>query len=455
MIPAPSSANSYDVVILGGGPAGTATALSLKRRDPSCRVALVERSDYSSLRVGESLPPPAQALLRKLGVWETFLQHSPLESAGTRAAWGSPEMHENEFIFSPFGRGWHLDRRDFDSMLAREAERAGVSVFRRTQARLIDHSAPWNIHLQEGDDASASRTITARFIVDATGRRSSFARSQGAIPLVFDHLVGVVVFLKFAPEDRLLDTYTAVEACEQGWWYTAVLPCGDMAAIFMTDAALLGSMPWRTLDDWRTLTAMGPQTSKRIAKGQPLAKPSLHLAESRRLESCVGNDWLAVGDAACTLDPLSSQGVMKGLQSGIDASLAILSHLNGSSEALAVYDRQIAENYSRYLDGRAAYYGLEQRWPNSPFWKSRHEVVTLHPDEHLCVVSADAVSNPLKLSTRLSASELTVLAQTCIQPRAAHQVLAEFKARSPRPCSDREVLLAMQALLAGGILSRN
>ena len=199
MIPAPSSANSYDVVILGGGPAGTATALSLKRRDPSCRVALVERSDYSSLRVGESLPPPAQALLRKLGVWETFLQHSPLDSAGTRAAWGSPEMHENEFIFSPFGRGWHLDRRDFDSMLAQEAERAGMSVFRRTQARLIDHSAPWNIHLQEGDEASASRTITARFIVDATGRRSSFARSQCSLPLVFDHLVGVVVFLKFAP----------------------------------------------------------------------------------------------------------------------------------------------------------------------------------------------------------------------------------------------------------------
>jgi len=102
---------SYDVVILGGGPAGSATALGLKRSDATCRVALIEKTDYSGLRIGETLPPPARQPLTELGVWDAFLRRSPLESPGTRAAWGSARCHENEFIFSPYGRGWHLDLR--------------------------------------------------------------------------------------------------------------------------------------------------------------------------------------------------------------------------------------------------------------------------------------------------------------------------------------------------------
>src|SRR5205085_1572204 len=100
----PPSGDCYDVLILGGGPSGTATALALLRRQPALRVALVEKSDYSAPRIGESLPPPAQLLLTKLGVWDAFLRRGPLESSGTRAAWGSAVFHENEFIYSPFGR---------------------------------------------------------------------------------------------------------------------------------------------------------------------------------------------------------------------------------------------------------------------------------------------------------------------------------------------------------------
>src|SRR6185503_6087099 len=128
--------DSYDVAVLGGGPAGSATALALKRRDAGLRVALFEKTDYSALRVGETLPPPAQRLLTELGVWDAFLRNDPLASYGTRAAWGSAELYDHEFIFSPYGRGWHLDRRRFDAWMAGEAERAGVEVFRRTAAHV-------------------------------------------------------------------------------------------------------------------------------------------------------------------------------------------------------------------------------------------------------------------------------------------------------------------------------
>ena len=414
----------------------------------------MERSDYTALRVGESLPPPAQLLLNKLGVWDTFLSRGPLESSGTRAAWGSADFHENEFIFSPFGRGWHLDRRDFDAMLADEVERVGVSVYRNTVAEPVGYGDRWTMRLHPVGDESNSREMSARFIVDATGRRSSFARSQGAKHQVFDHLVGIVVFLRFAHEDCNPDTYTSVEACENGWWYTAGLPNSDMAAIFMTDAGSLPSLRWRTLDQWRALARNSPHTVKRIEAGVPLGDPKLHLASSQRLESFYGTNWLAVGDAACTWDPLSSQGVMKGLQSGIDASLAICRHLRGDVDGLAAYGRRIAQGYSRYLDGRAAYYSLEQRWPTADFWRSRQEIITLHPEERLCTTSTSEGDGRFKFSTRLTNEELKVLSDACVRPSPAHEVLAAFKMRTSPERSDREILLAMQAMVAGGILTR-
>ena len=109
----PPACGSYDVVILGGGPAGSATALALKRSDATCRVALIEKTDYSGLRIGEALPPPAQQPLTELGVWDAFLRRSPLESPGTRAAWGSARFRENQF--SPYGRGIWIGGFRFDA----------------------------------------------------------------------------------------------------------------------------------------------------------------------------------------------------------------------------------------------------------------------------------------------------------------------------------------------------
>src|SRR5215218_9983242 len=119
----------HDVVILGGGPAGTAAAISLRCHAPALSVALVEQSGYDAPRVGETLPPTVQGVLEQLGVWETFVGEGHVAAYGTRSAWGSDELFDNEFIYHPAGRGWHLDRKRFDRMLAREAEGRGVTTY--------------------------------------------------------------------------------------------------------------------------------------------------------------------------------------------------------------------------------------------------------------------------------------------------------------------------------------
>ncbi|MGC2698258.1 MAG: tryptophan 7-halogenase, partial [Candidatus Angelobacter sp.] len=255
----------YDVVILGGGPAGTATALALKRLDSALQIALVEKAGYSAMRIGETLPPLAQMLLRELGVWEAFLATSPLASHGTRAAWGSSDFHENEFIFSPHGHGWHVDRTAFDAMLAAEAARAGIEVILPaapyTSSRDGKH---WTLAIKSRE--GGCRKLSSRFVVDATGPKAWFASRQGARHLVHDRLAAAFVIFQC----DLMDTYTSVEACEHGWWYSAALPAQRMIAIFMADATDFRRMPWRQLDEWKALAALAPHTAARIAKANAL-----------------------------------------------------------------------------------------------------------------------------------------------------------------------------------------
>ena len=119
---------AVDVIVLGGGPAGAATAIALARLGWS--VTILERSHYESARIGETLPPDIKHLLIALGVWDQFLADNPLESPGIASAWGQAELYDNDFIVNPHGPGWHVDRKRFDAMLARAAEEQGVEVLR-------------------------------------------------------------------------------------------------------------------------------------------------------------------------------------------------------------------------------------------------------------------------------------------------------------------------------------
>jgi len=444
-----SSHNSYDVVILGAGPAGAATALALKRLDSTLRIALVERSDYSAIRIGETLPPPARTLLTELGVWQAFLATSPRACYGTRAAWGSPQFHENEFIFSPYGYGWHLDRRAFDAMLTAEAARRGVEVIQPATISTASRCEnDWILINAE----EHGRKIRTRFVVDATGRRSWLASHLGIRRLVYDQLVGIFNFYQFHSGSAPADSYTSIEACEQGWWYAAMLPDEGLAVAFMTDADQLRRLRWKDCDEWRALLGTAPNIARQIGTATPLGRPMLHTAASQRLDTCTGDGWLAVGDAASTFDPLSSQGIIKSLRSGICAARSICRSLRGHRNALAEYADFVEREYRNYLDSRAGYYRLEQRWPDSRFWQQRQEQIHLDPQRMLRLLSPHPV-NLDRMAMRLPRQQVRSLLSLCATPRKASEVVTEFHVQTERRYSDRDVVLTLQALIAQNVLS--
>ena len=356
--------SSFDVAVIGGGPGGSATAISLRAHAPPLSVVLIEASRYEALRIGETLPPPARPILEHLGVWKAFLGQRHREVHGTTAIWGTAFPLDNDFIYMPANTGWHLDRAAFDAMLAGQAERLGAALILETRFRAAERASDeWRLTLSNGS------TLSARFVVDATGGTAAFARRCGARFVDTDHLVGIARFFKGGGDDPR----TLVEAFEDGWWYTAGLPGGRRITACMTDADLARSMRLSEAEQWGRMLAAMPNVGAMLRGSEPCSPVVVRSTESRGLDPAAGDYWLAVGDSASRFDPLSSQGIVKALRSGIFASYAIGDLLTRDDDSgLRRYRRYVLEEFKSYTEVRAKYYREEQRWPASEFWRRRH-----------------------------------------------------------------------------------
>lgn len=353
----------FDVAIVGGGPAGSATALSLRAHAPSLSIVLIEASDFDACRIGETLPPPVRTILEHLQVWKDFCALGSREVFGTTSVWGQPVPFDNDFIFMPANTGWHVERASFDRMLAIAAQARGTNLLRRTslsEFHWVDEQ--WRLKLSTG------ATFSARFLVDATGGKAAIARRLGARFENLDRLVGIARFFENDENDpRLL-----VEAFEHGWWYTAGLPGGKRIVSCVTDADLAHSLQLNKPEEWQRRLAAAPVVNSLLRECKPSGSIVVRSAASRRLEPAANEHWLAVGDAGSRFDPLSSQGIFKALRSGIFASYAIGDWLTRSDDSgLRRYCHYVAKEFESYCETRAKYYSQEQRWPTSEFWLRR------------------------------------------------------------------------------------
>lgn len=381
---------AYDVAIAGGGPAGAAAAIALARA--GCRVLLADaggthRTGATSFKVGESLPPSARHLLRELGALDRVMADGHRPSHGTLAYWGGAAPHANDFMFQLHGEGLQLDRRRFDASLLALAQDAGAEIARDTKLSLAAQADGVDAHRPDGMDAHRltlrsneagafieSRTIESRWLIDASGRPATFARALGAARIEHDALIAFHMRLA-ADTDSDRDGRTWVEAVDNGWWYSVLLPSQERLVAFLCDADLVDRRPLLTrVGLWAALAQAPRLFAYCHAHGHmPSSSPRGADACSSHLDLAASEAgrWLAVGDAALAFDPLSSKGISNALYTGLRGAQAVVRNESGDHAAMSGYANHLLDIHRVYREGLNAFYRMEQRWPGAAFWSRR------------------------------------------------------------------------------------
>lgn len=367
--------SAWDVAIVGGGPAGSASAISLRQTFPSLRVLVLESSDYARPRAGEVLPPIARDILAHLGVLSQMTAPVAAASRGLACAWGSKHLDETSYFYGLGGEGWHLERNRFDAMLAAQAEALGATVQRNTSLQSTRHIGNlWQLQLNNG------KLVDARFVIDATGRTAIFARSNGARRQPHDALMA---FSRIYQHDDVVEARMVVEACAHGWWYTAPLPGNRRVVSLLTDADLGRRLRLSSEQPWKhqLFSTAHVYASLKGALLQPGVL--VRSAATVGLDRISNDSWLAAGDAASAFDPLSAQGITSALRSGILAGFAAGDILCGNhAHAIARYTKIIDTQRSISLRTYHEHYARERRWSDQPFWARRqHQPFAARPME--------------------------------------------------------------------------
>jgi flavin-dependent dehydrogenase len=371
-VPASSTCREVDVVILGGGPAGSALALALKRAGVG-DVVLVDRPAWRPFRIGESAAPGLASSLLRLGLNDRLdcSGHQPCH--GNLFLWGGPTPVVEDFMNRANGPGWHLDREAFDAWLRAEAVTGGAELLSPAHLAAVRRDGDsWLVGIRGNGIDLAART---RWIVDATGRSAAFARRSGARLHRFDRLIALAVRV-IPAEGRGFKGFSVIEAAEIGWWYAAGLPSGTAIVALMTDADIARRANLRSPSAFRQAWAATSEIEHFAPLSHSAMRPIVFAAGTQFIDRAIVPGWLALGDALIALDPLSAAGITGALEDAIAAADTIvrLLVLPGRGEARDVrsaYAARANATLSRYLVERGAIYGREKRWIKSSFWQRR------------------------------------------------------------------------------------
>jgi len=377
-----------DVVIVGAGPAGS--TLGARLAQLGHRVLLIERVRFPRRRLGESLSPGVLSLLAVTGADASLGAARPARVQLVELEWGRGREQRQD----PAGRGLLVDRGPFDAMLLAHARSLGAKVVQPATVRSHRYeNRAWRVRI---DAPRGPVELCAPLLVDATGRSGAFTprrRRTGAPTLaLFRYCRG-----------RGLPEHPAIRAFGEQWAWGVPLPGGSYNALVFVDRDRLRRLPrepapalfQRLLDQARLLDgALGVEAASEVYATD--ATPYLD-------ETLAKPGFLRVGDAALALDPISSSGVQKAIQTALAAAVVantLLRRPGSTLAALAFYTGSLRRSSEQHARWAAGYYAEVARTNDAPFWANRAAPALSSQDAEPAPIGVSA-STPLALSRQV------------------------------------------------------
>ncbi|MEU9046536.1 MULTISPECIES: FAD-dependent oxidoreductase [unclassified Kitasatospora] len=353
-----SAASSYDVVVVGGGPAGS-TLAGLLAKDGH-RVLVLERERFPRYHIGESLVTGMIPVMEELGVVDE-LETRFQRKSGINLVWGSdPQPWRSDFSATGglYDHSWHVRRDEFDQLLLDTARKFGADVVEEAHVTSVIQDEAGTVTGVTYTCDGVEHQVAARYVADASGQSRLLTRNLTTVTWQED-LRNVAVWTyynDYKPLEFAQDIL--VEALDQGGWMWGI-PVSD------TKLSLGYVMPANQLKDaskdGRSRREVFEEglASSRIAKGMVENATEDGELRTARDWSHVSNafhgpGWLAVGDAACFIDPLFSSGVWLGTSGSWLAARSLDVALKNPADAQQSLDR-FASLYRQLFEDILAY----------------------------------------------------------------------------------------------------
>ncbi len=336
---------THDVIVVGGGPGGSATATFLARH--GLRVVLFEREIFPRFHVGESLMPATMLMLERLGAREA------VEGAGFQVKYGASFVDEPSALTQTFyfltdqpwpGYAYQVPRADFDAILLDNARKQGVTVHQPASAESVEFDED-GVTITALWDGRPSR-VRARMLVDASGRDGFIATRLGRRQRI-PNLGKIALFAHFRGARRFEGRAEGnIRICvfEAGWFWWIPL-AGDLTSIgAVLHAKTVRAWSGSGEDLFGAMIERCPSVAAGLGKAERVTP--VHRAANFAYFNApvVGDRFLCVGDAVAFVDPIFSGGVFIALRSGEFAAQAIVEAFTTgrfSAARFARYERAV------------------------------------------------------------------------------------------------------------------